>query len=45
MKKLALSIIAVALFLAGCANVNQMTPEEREAIRRSNQRYEAGQRP
>jgi hypothetical protein len=33
-------IMAAVLFLISCASTQNMTPEEREAIRKSNERYE-----
>jgi hypothetical protein len=33
-------ILAALLFLISCASTKNMTPEELEAIRKSNERYE-----
>jgi hypothetical protein len=38
-------IMAALLFLISCASTQNMTPEEREAIRRSNERYERSKGP
>jgi hypothetical protein len=44
--KTVLSIwIAALLFLTACVNTQNMTPEEREAIRKSNERYERERGP
>ncbi|MCU0560247.1 MAG: hypothetical protein MUD16_08640 [Desulfobacterales bacterium] len=40
------AILATALILlSGCANTRNMTPEELEAIRQSNERYERSKGP
>lgn len=40
------AIIAAALIIvSGCANTQNMTPEELEAIRQSNERYERSKGP
>ena len=44
MKTRMLAWAALALFLFGCAATRDMTPEEQEAIRKSNERYYQGQR-
>jgi len=38
-------IMAALLFLASCASTKNMTPEELEAIRKSNERYERSKGP
>jgi hypothetical protein len=40
MKSFIAIIIASLLFLISCASTQNMTPEEREAIRKSNAKYE-----
>lgn len=44
MKKAVLILTAAVLFLCSCAGTRNMTPAEQEAIRKSNERYEWGQR-
>ena len=44
MKRVIILILASLLFL-NCAHQDNMTEEEREKYRRSNQQYKAGQRP
>jgi len=44
MKTLIALILAGALLLLGCANQQNLTDEEKEAYRKANMRYEAGQR-
>lgn len=38
-------ILAALLFLISCASTKNMTPEELEAIRKSNERYEKSKGP
>jgi predicted outer membrane protein len=38
-------ILAALLLLTSCASNKDMTPEEREAIRKSNERYERSKGP
>ena len=38
-------IMAVLLFMISCASSKNMTPEELEAIRKSNERYESMKGP
>ena len=44
MKKLITLLLAGTLFLIGCAHQQNLTEEEKEAYRKANIRYEAGQR-
>ena len=44
MKKLMALLLAGTLFLIGCAHQQNLTKEEKEAYRKANMRYEAGQR-
>ncbi len=45
MKSTIAVIMAFLLFLASCASSKTMTPEELEAIRKSNERYERSKGP
>jgi hypothetical protein len=45
MKSTIAIILAAWLFLVSCANTQNMTPEELEAIRKSNERYERSRGP
>ena len=44
MKKFIALLLAGTLFLFGCANKQNLTEEEKEAYRKANMRYTAGQR-
>ncbi len=37
--------LAALLFMTSCAGMRDLTPEEREAIRQSNERYERSKGP
>jgi hypothetical protein len=45
MKPAVAIIMAALLLLISCANTKNMTPEELEAIRKSNERYERSKGP
>jgi hypothetical protein len=38
-------MLAALLFLISCASTKNLTPEEREAIQKSNERYERSKGP
>ena len=44
MKKPILTILAAVLFLLNCAHQENLSEEEKDAYRKSRQRYEWGQR-
>jgi hypothetical protein len=41
----AIAIIVALMFLISCASSKNLTPEEREAIQKSNERYERSKGP
>jgi hypothetical protein len=45
MKSMIAIMMAALLFLTSCASTKTMTPEELEAIRKSNERYERSRGP